>query len=176
MKKLYFVRHGESEANSKELFAGRWDVPLTETGKQQAALAAEQLKRLGIDCIVSSPLLRARQTAEIIADIIKYPRQKIVFSDLFLERDYGDLQGRPWHEVADIDFDSIPNIETSERLLERAAEAAQFLQKIDADNILLVGHGTSGRAIRDQVLKRTGGDIEVTIDQEIPNSTIVEWL
>jgi uncharacterized phosphatase len=175
MKKLYFIRHGESEATLKGLFAGRWDVPLTENGISQAELAAVQAKTLLIDCIVSSPLKRASQTAAIIAEASGYPKDKIVFSDLFTERDYGDLQGRPWADVDDIDFDSIPNIETTEQVIDRAKKAVNFLQQIGADNILLVGHGTSGRAIRDQIRKRVG-DIEVSIEQEIPNARIVEWI
>lgn len=175
MKKLYFVRHGESEANAKGLFAGHWDVPLTNKGRSQAEIEGQQAKGLNIGCIVSSPLLRAKETAEIIADAIGYPRGKIVYSDLFMERDYGELKGRPWDDVDGIDFDKIPGIEATERLVKRAKEAVNFLREIKADNVLLVGHGTSGRAIRDQILKQTG-DIEVPIEDEIPNSKIVEWI
>ncbi|HVX58577.1 MAG TPA: histidine phosphatase family protein [Candidatus Saccharimonadales bacterium] len=175
MKKLYFVRHGESEANAKGLFAGRWDVGLTEKGKKQAAKAGHDVVSLRIDCIVSSPLLRARQTAEIIADRIGFPIDEVIYSDLLMERDYGELQGRPWDQVEDTDFDKIPGIETTHHLIDRAKEAVNFLGNIQAENMLLIGHGTSGRVIRDQLLKQQN-EIEVSIEQEIPNSTVVEWL
>lgn len=176
MKKLFFVRHGESEANAKALFAGRWDIGLTDRGKQQAKLAGADAKKLGIDCIVSSPLKRAKETAQIIAAEIGYPKNSIIFSNLLMERDYGDLQGKPWDSVNYINFDEVPNIETEKELTVRAAKGAKMLQEIKADNILFVGHGTSGRLIRDRLLKKSGNQIEVSIHEEIPNSSIVEWI
>jgi broad specificity phosphatase PhoE len=175
MKKLYFIRHGESEANEKRLFAGRWDISLTAAGREQARAEAAQVKKLGIDCIVSSPLRRARETAEIIADGIGYPKKDIIYSDLFMERDYGDLQGKPWDSADKINFDEVPNIEPEKDLMARAATSAKMLQEIKADNVLLVGHGTSGRLIRDQLLNQSGR-VEVSIHEEIPNSSIVEWI
>jgi uncharacterized phosphatase len=175
MKKLYFARHGESEANFKQLFAGRWDIPLTDLGRLQARQAGSLAKGLKIDCIVSSPLIRAQETAEIIASEIGYPANKIIYSDLFMERDYGDLQGQPWRGIKITDFDKIPNIEKGDKLSARAIQAAQFLSDIKADNVLLVGHGTMGRTIRDYLL-RQHGDIEVSIENELPNSQIVEWI
>lgn len=176
MKKLYFIRHGESEANKNRLFAGKWDVPLTKLGLKQARQASVDAKDLRIDCIVSSPLLRARQTAEIIADGIGYPKAKIIYSNLFSERDYGDLQGQPWASVENIEFDEVSNIETTAQLINRASRAVRFLQQLKANNILLVGHGTSGRAIRSQILGQVDNAVEVPIEDEIPNSHIVEWL
>ncbi|HET9721961.1 MAG TPA: histidine phosphatase family protein [Candidatus Saccharimonadales bacterium] len=176
MKKLYFIRHGESEANKNKVFAGRWDIPLTEEGIRQAHRAGKSARELEIDCIVSSPLQRAKHTAEIIADEINYSREKIVISDLFSERDYGDLSGKLWSSVANIDFDMIPNIETTAELIGRADQAVRFLQALKSDNVLLVGHGTAGRAVRSQILGQIKNAVEVPIEDEIPNSQVVEWL
>ena len=175
MKKLYFIRHGESVGNLKRVFTGRWDVPLTELGQEQAKQAAAQAEKLNIDCIVSSPLLRARQTAEIIADEIGYPLDKIVFSDLLMERDYGDWQQQPYSVADGKDFEDVPNVEPEQQLLKRGEQAAKFLRTIRADNVLVVAHGTIGRVLRDQVLRRSS-QVEVPIDQEIPNAEIIEWL
>ena len=175
MKKLYFVRHGESEANAKRLFAGRWDVPLTELGLAQAHHAGRETKSLGIDLIVSSPLKRARQTAETIASEIGYPKDKIVYSDLFKERDYGAMQEKPWDDATGINFDTIPGAEKEAALLERATEGAKFIRNLPEDNILIVGHGTNGRAILRSLTKQEG-EVEVSLENEIPNGHPVRWI
>lgn len=65
--KLYLVRHGETEWNKEEIFRGRKDIPLNETGKVQAERVGEYLAKFGIDLIYTSPLLRARETASFIS-------------------------------------------------------------------------------------------------------------
>lgn len=68
MTEIILARHGETEWNLAEIFRGRSDIDLNETGKKQAALLAEYLRDIVIDAIYSSPLKRALRTAEIIAD------------------------------------------------------------------------------------------------------------
>jgi uncharacterized phosphatase len=175
MKKLYFIRHGESVGNIKRLFTGQWDVPLTDLGTKQAKAAAQTIKERHIDLIVSSPLIRARQTAEIIAEQIGYPKEKILYSDLLKERNYGDLQQKPYSASDGIDFEDVPNIELAGHLVQRAAQA-EYLRAIEADNILVVGHGTFGRALQQEILNDHSAPIEVPISQEIPNAQVVRWL
>lgn len=69
---IYLVRHGESEANKKN-FHHTPEVPLSELGFQQAQNVAKRFKNINIDLIYSSPLTRAKQTAEIINKKIKAP-------------------------------------------------------------------------------------------------------
>ena len=69
---IYFVRHGESEGNKKGLHQGP-EVPLSEEGIKQGKVLAERLKKHKIDVIYSSPMVRAKQTAEIISDKLKIP-------------------------------------------------------------------------------------------------------
>ncbi|MBU6423779.1 MAG: phosphoglycerate mutase family protein, partial [Chloroflexi bacterium] len=64
---LYFVRHGESEANAARRYAGQADSPLTERGRQQAEAVAAALRGVRLDRVVSSDLSRARDTAAAIA-------------------------------------------------------------------------------------------------------------
>lgn len=76
MTKFIIVRHGQSEANLKELYAGRFDAPLTEVGRKQAELVAEYvLKTYKVDAVYSSPLLRARETVRAIAEKAGVPLQ-----------------------------------------------------------------------------------------------------
>ena len=66
--KFYFVRHGESEANTLRVISNRESpFELTPLGKKQAVALAEELKDIPIEAIFSSPVLRARQTAEILS-------------------------------------------------------------------------------------------------------------
>ena len=69
MKKLYLLRHGQTEFNVKKLVQGRCDSPLTDLGRQQAGMAAAWLKAHGVvpDKVVSSPLGRAMDTASLVA-------------------------------------------------------------------------------------------------------------
>jgi len=66
--KVYFTRHGQNEWNAKNIVCGVNDIPLNEKGKAQAKYLADKISDIGdIDIIVSSPLSRAKETAEIIA-------------------------------------------------------------------------------------------------------------
>ena len=66
---IIFLRHGQAENNVKRILAGRTDgVPLTKTGIKQAERIAEYLKPLDISAIYSSPIERAKHTAEIVAE------------------------------------------------------------------------------------------------------------
>ena len=88
--KLYISRHGQTPWNVEDLICGRTDVPLTELGQQQAKLLAESAKDKGIDVILCSPLLRARQTAQAVSDAIGVPVQ---IDERLTEFDFGTFDG-----------------------------------------------------------------------------------
>jgi broad specificity phosphatase PhoE len=91
------LRHGQTPLSIERRFAGRGDVPLTEVGQQQAAAAAASLaRRGGIDLVVTSPLRRARRTAEAVADTTGAP---LLVDDDLAETDFGDWEGRTFGEV-----------------------------------------------------------------------------
>ena len=69
MTTVYLVRHGQTAWNKEEIFRGRTDIPLDETGFKQAELVGEYFRETMIHAIFSSPLARAWQTAEKIARI-----------------------------------------------------------------------------------------------------------
>jgi broad specificity phosphatase PhoE len=89
---LLLVRHGRTGANAAQRLQGRLDLPLDEVGVAQVAGVAEWLGRP--DRVISSPLLRARQTAEAFA--VPYE-----IDDRWIELDYGILDGMPVAEVGD---------------------------------------------------------------------------
>ena len=90
--KIYFLRHGESEANLLREFSNRGvKHPLTEAGRRQAHVLADALRGAGITRLYSSPLLRAVQTAEILGAEWQVPWET---SSALREFDCGVLEGR----------------------------------------------------------------------------------
>ncbi|UTX51247.1 histidine phosphatase family protein [Candidatus Saccharibacteria bacterium TM7i] len=96
---ILFARHGQSEANAAGFLAGQKDVELTEEGIRQARETGAQLLEKGVvfDKIVTSPLIRAQQTAYEIADTIGYTGDIVTLKDL-KERNGGTFQGRDIQE------------------------------------------------------------------------------
>ena len=90
--RLYITRHGESEANRLNIISDR-DLPhgLTEAGRLQARLLAERLQDKPITRVYASPILRARQTGEILADLLSVPLEIVA---ALRERDNGIWDGR----------------------------------------------------------------------------------
>jgi broad specificity phosphatase PhoE len=95
---LLIVRHGETAWNRERRVMGSLDVPLTERGREQCARAAELIARFGIDRIVTSPLVRARESADIIARALGLT----VTEDQDLEEvRFGRWEGKTYEEIAD---------------------------------------------------------------------------
>jgi ribonuclease H / adenosylcobalamin/alpha-ribazole phosphatase len=90
------LRHGETPLSTEKRFAGIGEIPLTETGVLQAKAAARALAGRSIDAIVSSPLGRARQTAQEVADVLDLP---VRTEDGLRETDFGDWEGYTFAEV-----------------------------------------------------------------------------
>ncbi|MCC7484946.1 MAG: histidine phosphatase family protein [Burkholderiales bacterium] len=91
-RSFYFLRHGETETNAKGIVTGALDVELTPLGRSQALAAARALAGEPITTIYSSPLRRARETAEPVAQALGLP---VTIVAEFTERGQGDLEGRP---------------------------------------------------------------------------------
>jgi 2,3-bisphosphoglycerate-dependent phosphoglycerate mutase len=100
--KLILLRHGESQWNLENRFTGWKDVSLTLTGVQEATFCGEQLLRINvaINSIYTSVLKRATETTDIVADIIKFPKENIQYDWRLNERHYGALQGLNKSETA----------------------------------------------------------------------------
>ena len=92
---LYLVRHGQSAGNAEGRFGGHGPTPLSDLGKKQAERTGKILAKEGIDAIYSSDLLRAVQTAEPLAAMLKLP---INTSPAFRERNVGVLEGLTFDE------------------------------------------------------------------------------
>lgn len=144
MKTIYFVRHGQAQANIDRVFAGcLLDSPLTRKGLEQADLAAKALQGKTFDMIVSSPLQRANATAERIARRLGYSGE-IVLEPLLRERNFGAATGASWGSPIEeqIDNDTVDGLETVAQLAERTQQVLSWLRSLPGESILVVGHGT----------------------------------
>lgn len=145
--KIYLVRHGEVNHNLYGLY-NREDEDLNETGIKQAEQLREKIKNIEYDFIISSPLSRARHTA----NIINIENKNIVIDDRLKERDPGSLSGQPievtnreeyWNYYATIQYG------TSENIKEFFNKVYNFLDELktkDYKNVLIVAHSGVSKA------------------------------
>ncbi len=169
MKTIYFIRHGLSELGVAGKLAGRIDTPLAPEGKKQAKKAGQQAKELGVEYIISSPLSRSLETARIMAKEIGYPLDKIEVNPLFRERDFGTLDGQPYKPG--INYDLVQGAEPTQTLLDRAEQAVQYLRSVSYSKILVVSHGSTGRALRHHLYPRQPFHAPI----KYANAEIIEW-
>lgn len=143
-----FLRHGESVGNAESRWQGQSDYPLTERGRAQARALAEQWKSEGMkfDLAITSPLLRAKETAEIITSALKV---KLETDEIWLERDIGEMEGLTAEEVRQIPqppyvtpYDSVGGDgEGDWALFLRAGQALHDLLRRPTGSYLIVSHG-----------------------------------
>jgi broad specificity phosphatase PhoE len=93
---FYFLRHGQTKWNAEGRFQGHTDIALNDVGLSQAHDAATILARCPVELIVASPLIRARQTAEIVARHLGKP---LLMDDALKERHFGAFEGLVVNEV-----------------------------------------------------------------------------
>lgn len=163
MTTLYLVRHGETVDNAQQVMQGQTDGKLNEKGYQQAGEVAQRMSQVALDAVIASDLLRAVQTAQMIAA----PHGlQVVTTPLLRERDWGDftgryipsLQGEPWPD----------NIETMEHLMERAASFLMFVRNTyPGMTVLAVGHGIVNKVIQAVHYKKSTRDIERMMNAEV---------
>lgn len=148
---IYFVRHGETDYNKLGKAQGHMDIPLNEVGLRQAKETADKLKNVSIDMIYSSPLKRARVTADTIN---MYHNVKVVEDDRLKELYLGDRQGVVLKdctkdEIAEFMRDPKKfGAESYEELCSRVEEVYKEIEQTSKDkNVLIVSHGGVYRAI-----------------------------
>jgi broad specificity phosphatase PhoE len=176
LKTIYYVRHGESQANIDGLTAGsELDSPLTENGRQQAAKAGQALKDKKIDLIVSSTMIRAKETAEIVAKTIGYDPAKIVTTSMFVERNVGIYSERPYSEYrAAVDNNTLhESVESTEVMYERVKAGLELLRQQAGQNIVVVSHGGTGRML--QIIQKDMHHSELFKVDRFSNTEIYEF-
>jgi len=152
---VLLVRHGETDDNAADRFQGRIDTPLNDRGREQSRLLAAELASEGLQAVYSSPLLRARETAEIIAGLLGL---ELALDARFMEADSGEWSGRLYDEILAEDANAFVawrarepgfRFPSGESIEEQAARVAAGLLDVAAGPLpaLVVAHGGAIRAV-----------------------------
>jgi len=150
MTTVYLVRHGQTAWNREEVFRGRADIPLNETGRKEALLTGDYLKGVEVDSVYSSPLSRAVETAQAIA---RHQGKEVQILDGLMDIDFGQWQGvsheevrerygelyRQWKDTPHLV--RFPGGESLEAVRERALrEIHEAIQNHVAETLVMVSH------------------------------------
>ncbi|RPI30220.1 MAG: histidine phosphatase family protein [Hyphomicrobiaceae bacterium] len=180
---LYFVRHGETDWNLAQRYQGRRDIPINATGRLQAKhnglkLAAALGARAATLDYVSSPLLRASETMEILRAAIGLDPRLYHTDERLMEVDYGSWEGQLWHEIARLDADGHaarqadawnwqPQGGESYKMV--ADRVGRWLAEIVGDTVA-VAHGGVSRALRALLLQLSASEM---LRLEVPQDRIL---
>lgn len=157
MTKVYIVRHGQTAWNLEEVFRGRADIPLDETGKQEVHLAGEALQHETLHAVYSSPLSRSLETSENIA---KFHALAVTPLEAIIDISYGEWEGLRLAEVQQRFPDlyalwiqephkiRFPQGETLDEVRMRTMNALEdLLKKHPNENIVLVAHRVPNKVL-----------------------------
>ena len=169
---IYFIRHGETEYNRDFRFQGHLDNPLSDVGIAQAKTALENSKNYKFDKIYCSPLIRARQTADIINS---YHNLEIIEDDRLKEIYMGSLQGRFFKDLSEEEQKlafTKPEYFGGETHDDLCKRVVSFFKKIEdsSENILIVAHGGIYRALYKHLNNLDSLEFNL---RPIPNAEIV---
>ncbi len=170
MKRIYLVRHGETEGNVKRFFQFH-DTPLTELGHKGARALAERFAHIEVDTLIASSFLRAQQTAGYISEVKKL---QVTTVESFHEsmrptaqRGLGldseeclrfraeyrvNYWKEEWHEEGGENFFDVTK---------RVIEGVQYLEKCKGESIVVVSHGDFIRSLVAHLLLQKNSDVEV---------------
>lgn len=168
--KVYIVRHGQVPHNVLKQY-NSIDEDLTDIGINQAQKLRNIIKNIDIDIVISSPLIRAKHTAEII----NANNKEIIFDDRIRERDCGDLSGKSldttnrdeyWNYNTKVQYGTSENIQ---EFFKRVYDFLDELKTKDYNSVLIVAHSGVSKAfnayfegIKDGMfLKRGLGNCEI---------------
>ena len=146
-REFWFLRHGETDWNAQGLSQGRTDIPLNDVGVMQAERAALTLRESRIVTVIASPLIRARRTAEIVAEPLGLP---VALDPDLAEVNFGDQEGLPmgdWYDDWIAGSYTPAGGETFQQLVDRGVRAVNRALAKPAP-VLVVAHGALFRALR----------------------------
>lgn len=161
---LYIMRHGKTDWNEEYKLQGRTDIALNNEGRNMAKLAAEEYKDVHFDVCYCSPLVRAKETAEIVLANRDIP---IITDDRLKEMCFGDFEGMSYNfntvnGPVDIIFhrpeEYVESIGGAETFSELFARTGEFLKEVvepalkEEKDVLIVGHGAMNCSIICQVM------------------------
>jgi uncharacterized phosphatase len=141
-------RHGQTDWNINFLLQGVTDIPMNATGIEQVRTASKVISRDDWDFVITSPLGRARQTAEIIAEQSGF--EEILTLDLLIERSFGEAEGLDYDQwkAKYSSLDEIPGGESRTDLIQRSQALLDTIEKSHpGKRILAISHGALIRTL-----------------------------
>lgn len=177
--RLYLVRHGQTDWNLQKRAQGHTDIPLDETGKQQAIRVGEAFLDLPVQRILTSDLKRAYQTAEEVSRTTKVPLEIL---PTLRERGFGEWEGQPFAEIGirfgfEADFKGVGRHEITppggESFVEVWNRIQTVVNDVRARNIdtAIVAHGGTCSLLLAMFL---GGDVSISSAFRFSNACINE--
>jgi probable phosphoglycerate mutase len=180
---LCIARHGETDWNKSGILQGWFDVPINDLGRAQARALAAKLANANFDAIWSSPLARARETAEIVASALQLPPPAC--HDGLKEKHFGAIQGIPKSELAELDPAMLEQIlrrnpaaefvggESLDEFVDRVLAAFDDIGARHAgERILVVTHGW----VMDVVTRHINGQNRSTVLHLKPQNGDCLWV
>ncbi|GGF32433.1 histidine phosphatase family protein [Subtercola lobariae] len=169
MTHLALVRHGQTDWNLAKRIQGSTDIPLNATGRAEAKATAETLAESQWDGILTSPLGRAVETAEIIANVLDLGEPEAV--EALVERHYGEAEG--------LDFDelhrrfpaqsTVPGRETHAQVRQRVHEALmEIAERRPGQALIVVAHG----GVISSLVRYATDGARPRPDERIPNGSV----
>ncbi len=182
MPLIYFVRHGQTDYNASKRIQGTLEIPINAKGREQArrngSLLAELIGRKDLFDFVASPLLRSRQTMEIVRDTMDLPAQGYRTDDRLKEISFGAWAGLTWPEIEARDPEAYARRQ-ADRWNERAPGGecyrdvykgvVEWLQSVTVDTVVVAHYGTA-RCIRGHFLKLAPARI---LDLDVPQDKVL---
>jgi len=157
MTTVYLIRHGQTAWNREEVFRGRADIPLNDTGRKEALLTGQYLRGVKVGSVYSSPLSRAVETAEAIA---RHQGKEVQILDGLIDIDFGRWQGvshegvrerygelyRQWKDTPHLV--RFPGGESLEEVRERALrEIHEAIQTHAVETLVMVSHRVVNKVV-----------------------------
>lgn len=171
MPLIYFLRHGQTPFNAEGRIQGQIEVPLNETGRSQAlrngAVLAEVLTQPERFDFVASPLLRTRQTMEIVRTAMGLPVNAYRTDDRLMEILFGAWGGMTWPEIRERDPENYARRDADmwnvappegECFRELSERVMMWLSEVKQDTVV-VSHGGVSRVFRGHILKLSSAEM-----------------
>jgi broad specificity phosphatase PhoE len=160
IKTLLLTRHGSTAYNEDERLQGLIDIPINDKGVEEAGRISQRLQNEPIDIIFHTPLIRTKETAEIIN---RHHQAPLTVIDSFIEIDIGDWEGRNFHEVVEENPEiyqqwisnpqvAVPGGESFQQLFQRIKPGVDQVLACQFECILIVAHAMVNRAIMGHLL------------------------
>lgn len=170
-KKFYFVRHGRTDWNDRQLCQGHTDIELNEVGKAEALTLSQKISTFPIKTIFSSPLKRASETALILHASI--PHAFLKYDDKLKERAWGEVEGKSSQLMYNIEEKEAldPHFNPYQGIESRALFKSRFQKGINqsllqCDSPLIVSHGRAFLILCEL--------LNIPLIKQIPNAVLIE--